>query len=213
MFAQAQTSPEFLVSWRALNYVPADYQGKIFPTKSTRVEAAFDLIDKNKAADLSRNEIAWYLNNNFLRSGVGLKSIAFDVPNNLDQNVRVAVSGYKENTLEKIFLLPAKNPEAVISAKTPAGKILRNRPRLSPGNYLLEARPFFFNISGLADLKFGWLINGKPVPGTPDNPEFLSLNLQSEGPVQETELGVSLGVSNLFNQLEIASRLINFVVK
>src|SRR3989338_4500294 len=82
--AKAQTPPEFLVSWRALNYVPADYQGKIFPTKSTRVEAAFDLIDKNKVADLSRNEIAWYLNNNFLRSGVGLKTIAFDVPNNLD---------------------------------------------------------------------------------------------------------------------------------
>ena len=211
--SNAKTEPEFLISWRALNYVPADYQGKIFPTKATQIEVAFDLIDKNKLVDLSKNKIAWYLNNNFLQSGVGLKTIAFKVPVNLNQTVRVAISGYKEDTLEKIFLLPVKNPEATLSIKTPAGKILRNRPHLSPTNYLFEARPFFFNVSELKNLKFNWRINDKYLTNESTNPEFFNLNLQSDGPTQETELGISVGINNLLNQLEIASKLINFIVK
>ena len=47
----AQASPEFLISWRAVNYVPADYQGKILPSKSSPIEAGFDLVDKNKIVD------------------------------------------------------------------------------------------------------------------------------------------------------------------
>ena len=57
----AQAAPEFLVSWRAVGYVPPDYQGKILPNKNSRVEMGFDLIAQNKIADLSRYNISWFL--------------------------------------------------------------------------------------------------------------------------------------------------------
>lgn len=85
LLAFGQTAPEFLVSWRASNYVPADYQGKILPSKNSAVEIGFDVIDKNKIADLSRHNINWFLGDNLIRSGVGLKKIAVSLNNNLAQ--------------------------------------------------------------------------------------------------------------------------------
>lgn len=210
--AFAQSAPEFLISWRAVNYVPADYRGKILPSKSGRVEIGFDLIDKNKIADLSRRNISWYLDGDLLKSGPGLKTAEFTSSNNLDKAVRIAVSGYAASDLEETFLIPATEPEVIIDTKTPA-KFARNQNSLPVKNYTFEARPFFFNVDSLSNLKFSWRVNNQPTEGTPANPEFLNLNLQSPGTPQETELGVAVGVTNLTNQLELASKLLNFVIR
>jgi len=211
-FALAQTAPEFLVSWRAVNYVPADYQGKILPSKSSRVEAGFDLIDKNKIIDLSKNTVSWFLNENLIASGVGVKTVSFNVNSNLNQTVRITVLGYSQNNLDQVFLLPVANPEIIISTKTPL-KTIRNQNWLPLQNYNFEAKPFFFNISDLTFLQFKWRVNNNLVEGTPNNTALLSLNLQSQGAPKETQLTVSVGASNALNPLEFASKMINFIVK
>lgn len=211
--AFAQAAPEFLISWRAINYVPADYQGKILPSKGSAISAGFDLIDQNKIVNLSKYNISWYLNGNFLQSGIGLKKINFTMASALDQTMRITVFNYKNNDLDQIFLIPGAKPEIIISTKTPNDRTARNQMRISPQNYTFEARPFFFNVSNLNDLRFQWKVNDKIVEGTPANPEFLGLNLTSEGTPRETELKLTLNASNIANPLELAGKLINFVVK
>jgi len=208
----AQTAPEILASWRAINYVPADYQGKILPSNTSRIEAGFDLIDKNKMADLSKNNISWFLGGNLLNSGIGLKNINFNIASNLNQVVRITISGYKENDLDYIFPIPVANPEIIIDTKTSI-KTLKNQNYLPLKSYIFEARPFFFNVSNLKELGLKWRLNNRLVEGQAENPEFLKLNLESEGTPKETGLNLSIGASNLFNKLELASKVLNFIVK
>src|SRR3989344_898006 len=208
----AQTTPEILVSWRAINYVPADYQGKILPSNSSRMEAGFDLIDKNKISNLSQSNISWFLGGNLLNSKIGLKNINFDIANSLNQTMRITISGYKENDLDYIFPIPVTNPEIVIDAKTSI-KTLKNQKYLPLKSYTFEARPFFFNVSNLKELGLRWRLNDRLIEGQAENSEFLKLNLESEGTPKETEISLSIGANNLFNKLELASKVLNFIVK
>lgn len=208
----AQSAPEFLVSWRASSYIPADYRGKALPSSGSRVEIGFDLIDKNKIVDLSRYNISWFLGQNFLRSGAGLKKLTVNLTDNRAQTVRITIGNYNNVDLDHVFLLPVAEPEAVISVKTPY-ETARNQTFLSLKNHLLEARPFFFNITAPSQLQFKWRVNGNLVSGAAENPNFLNLNLASEGAPQLTEVNVSLGVSNLLNDLELAGKSLNFIIK
>lgn len=207
-----QSAPEFLVSWRAASYAPSDYQGKILPSNGSRVEVGFDLIDKNKIVDLSRQNISWFLGNNFLRSGVGLKKLTLNLTDNRAQTIRITIGNYNNEDLDHLFLLPVVEPDAIISVKTPY-ETARNQTFLPLKNHLLEARPFFFNVGNLNELQFKWRVNGNSVSGTAENPNFLNLNLESQGAPQLTEITVSLGVSNLLNELEIAGKSLNFIIK
>ena len=204
---------EFLVSWRAKSYVPADYQGKILPSSGSSVEIGFDLIDKNKIADLSRYNITWFLGETFLGAGVGLQKLNLTLTDNRTQTVRITIGGYHgEADLEHLFLLPVVEPEAVISTRSPLN-FVQNQFYLPLRNYLLEARPFFFNITSPIQLQFKWRVNGNLVSGEAENPNFLALNLESQGAPQLTEITVSLGVSNLLNNLELAGKSLNFVIR
>jgi len=210
--AEAQTSPEFLVSWRALNFVPSDYRGKSLPSKSSKVEIGFDVIDGNKIANLSQNNISWYLGNNQINSGVGMKTTVITIPTEMDQAVRVTIAGYKGAELDFGFLLPISKPKIVISAKTPT-LTAKNQRFLPVRSNLFEARPFFFNINKLSDVTFKWQVNNELVSGEVGNPEFLTLNLESNGKPKESQFTISAAASNNNNQLEFGSKLLNFIVK
>jgi len=208
----AQAAPEFLVSWRAVGYVPPDYQGKILPNKNSRVEMGFDLIAQNKIADLSRYNISWFLGSKKVASGIGLKTFSLNLNNSQNGLIRITVSNYNGSDLDHHFLLPLAEPEVIIDTKTPL-ETLRNQIHLALKNYLFEARPFFFNVRNLDELRFNWRINNALVSGNPQNPEFLELNLTSQGTPEESELNVSVGINNPANILELGSRAMKFVVK
>lgn len=209
----AQTAPEFMITWKAVNYVPADYLGKTLPSASSFVEAGMDVLDKGKTVDLSKSIISWYANNNIVGFGVGLKTMKFNVASAQSVVVRVVIADYNGAEISDSFLVPIQKNEMIISAKTPSNNVFRNRIKLSATSHTIQARPFFFNVKDLSGLRFTWKINDKIAGGTVENPDFLTLDLKSEGVPQETELSVSAGVSNLSNQLEIGSRTLNFIVK
>lgn len=211
-FVYAQTSPEFLVSWRALNFVPADYQGKSLPSKSTRVEIGFDVIDGNKLVNLSKNNISWYLGNNQIASGAGMKTITVAMPTELDQAVRMTVAGYKGADLDFGFIIPVSKPKIVINTKTPT-ITAKNQRFLQVRPHLFRAQPFFFNVNNLRDLNFKWQINSELISGTAGNPEFMSMDLGSNGTPKESQFAISASASNNSNQLEFGSKLLNFIVK
>lgn len=212
LLAQAQTSPEFLVSWRATNFVPADYQGKSLPSKSSMVEIGFDVIDGNKPANLSQNNISWYLGNNYVSSGVGMKTIRITIPTDLDQAVRMTIANYKGSDLDFGFIIPVSKPKLVLSTKTPT-QTAKNQRFLPVRSHLFEARPFFFNVKNLRDLNFKWQVNNELVTGEAGNPEFMSMDFGSNGSPKESQFSVSVAASNSSNQLEFGSKLLNFIVK
>ena len=200
----AQNEPKFIFSWKTTNYVPADFQGKILPSKTSFVEVGFDLVDGNKIVDLSRNEITWHLNNNFLRIGIGLKTTSFQAQPS-GQTVRITVSDYKGRDLIYNASIPTTNPDLVIDAKT----VSRD---LKLGSYLLTALPYYFNAANLSEINLNWLINGQ-APAQQISPDIISLDLSSQGTPQETDFPISVSARNTLNQLEMASRKINFTVK
>ncbi|MDO8430012.1 MAG: hypothetical protein Q7S73_01430 [bacterium] len=205
--ASAQTTPEFLVSWKASSYVPANYLGKIFPTKNSFIEAGFDLIDKNKVVDLSASNIRWYQDEQLISSGTGLKSIKFQEikSGGTSQLIRITV-GYKGNDLDYLFSIPVASPSVVIDAKVPYKEIRTGLRRI-------VAQPYFFNVNNLKNLNFSWSLNGKKVSGFAENPEILELDLNSQGTPIKTELSVGATIQNVFNQLELAGKSLNLIVK
>src|SRR3989338_5844802 len=77
-FAQT-SSPRVLLTWQAKNYVPAGYLGKALPSPSSIVTASVEIIDQGKIADLSKNNVYWYLNGSLVGSGVGKKTVSVRV--------------------------------------------------------------------------------------------------------------------------------------
>ncbi|MBU6141790.1 hypothetical protein KGO95_01555 [Patescibacteria group bacterium] len=212
--ANAQTAPEFMVSWKALDYVPADYIGKTLPTQTTQVEAAFDVIDQGKIVDVSKNMINWYDNNALIAAGIGLKTFKLTPSSTQSDTIRIAVSNYNANgDISTSFLVPIVKPEVAVSVPTPTANLYRNRTALAPQPYLLEARPFFFNATSLSGLTFSWQVNNTSPTGNPGNPNFLTLDLSSQGTPQETDITLSAGVTNTGNQLELGSRMLNLIVQ
>lgn len=209
--ATAQQAPEFLVTWRAHNYVPADYQGKILPSQSSRVEVGFDLISQNRVVDLSRSNVLWFLNEQLISSGVGMKTASFQVNNNLRQTVRITVAEYEGNDLSHTFIVPVANPEVIVDTRTPT-RIIRNQLWLPIANRAFEARPFFFNVANLNNLRFRWRINDQ-LQNPLGDISILELNLASPGAAQETSLNLNLGITNLNNEFEFGSKSINFIVQ
>ena len=208
----AQTAPEFIISWRAVNFVPSDYTGKILPSSGSRIEVSFDLMDKGKIANLSGNEISWFVNNEVVAQKNVLKSINFNTSGNNSQSVRVAVSGYNDSELEKTISIPLADPKIIIDTRGPA-KYALNRTELPLKKHIFEIRPFFFNVRDLSDLNMKWRLNGELAKTDPNNPEFLVLDLKSEGAPKQTELDVSASASSKLNILELASKTINYLVR
>lgn len=198
----AQTEPEFLVSWRVLNYVPADYQGKIFPSQNSQIEIGFDLLENGKIIDLSKNIISWFVDGNSAQSANGLKTIRFNT-GGADQTIRITILNYKGADLDKVIIVPVNKPEVVIDARIPQSEI-------KLGQYNLEARPFFFNVLNASNLLFKWTNNNQPIAG---NPKTINLDLKSSGVPTETKINISLSVVNSFNQLEFVNQQINLTVK
>lgn len=202
----AQTPPEFLVSWKAINYVPANYRGKILPSDSTPIEISFDLISGNKIVDVSKKEISWTINARTFASGTGMKKIRFNSKNK-GQSVRITVFDYNGADLDKFLDIPVTIPEVALDAKIP-----NNNP-LGLKSYLFLARPFFFNVSSLKQLIFNWKVNDQTTGGSVENPEALNLNLKSLAQPAETDLTISVSAQNAFNDLEFGAKRLNFKVK
>ncbi|MEK7192012.1 MAG: hypothetical protein AAB646_00660 [Patescibacteria group bacterium] len=205
-FSGAQVAPEFMVTWKANSYAPAGYQGKILPIANTPIEVSFELIDGGKLADLSRNEIRWYLNGNFEKSGKGLKSLSFsaDGLNGNNQQVRITVMNYKGTELDEIVDIPMAVPEVVIDAPYPDNQV-------GIGENFLTALLYFFNLDNASQGAINWSANGADSQGLANNPEIL--NLDTKDLDSNTPINLQASARNLLNPFEIAVKIINLATK
>ena len=207
-FVDAQSSPQFMVSWQAQSYVPSWYSGKVFPTQGSTVEVSFELIDGGKIVDLSSSKVRWYVNDKLIQNeqnGLGLRYLKTFVQDYSGQEteIRITIVDYRGQALHKIVRIPVVRPEAVIDAPYPDWKI-------SNGESFFQAFPFFFNVKNLGDLSFNWTVNNQPASET-GNPQQLDLKVSSMP--SGADINISVAVKNLLKELEFASKSIKLVIK
>lgn len=209
-FTNAQTRPQFLVSWQAQNYAPAWYQGKILPVSGTPVSISFELVDNGKIADLSKTTIRWYVNDNLVineNNGLGIKNLKINIPYNSggQTEIRIVALDYLAGgMIDKIIEIPAVNPEVVIGVPYP------NR-EIKVGVSTFNLIPFFFSINDLNNLSVGWLMNGQK-PKTTDNPYIFNLNVGSDM-LSGARVDISASVKNNLKDSESANKNIQLQIK
>ncbi|MDP3901646.1 MAG: hypothetical protein Q8Q37_01550 [bacterium] len=194
----AQTAPQFMVNWKANDYVAPDYLGKILPTRNTKVDVGFELIDNNRPLNLSNYQIRWYVNDKLRTSGSGKKGFSFNINaiTHSPQIIKIIVVNYRETDLEKTFVIPVVNPEVHLQ---------------SLGDYKFGVRPFFFNVININNINFRWTVNNSVIDKLGDQPNVLDLGIQNYNIGDIINLEVS--VNNPFNKLETAATSINLNIK
>ncbi|MCL4404219.1 hypothetical protein M1432_02665 [Patescibacteria group bacterium] len=204
-FAWAQTpagqaATSVIITWQAQNYFPADFPGKASVTPGSPVKASVEELSGNRLVNLGQAQVSWFVNDNLIQSGVGLKSIIFTAspdPTGL-VNIRVQVqTGSGSNTSS--ISITASPPFAVIDY--PA--VQKNIP--SGGKIVFTAWPYFFNVSSLSDLKFTWQLNGQTVTSSGNQ---LTLDIGTPQSSSQQMLPVTLTTQNIQNPLEF-SRTVN----
>ncbi len=208
--ANAQSSPQFLISWQSKNYAPSWYQGKIFPTKDSIVEVSFELIDNGKIADLSKEKIRWYINDKLEKNednGLGIKSLRFSLPDYFgrETEVRIEIFHYKGGeVIGKIIRIPSVKLEVVIDSPYSDNKI-------GVGSSVFKAHPFFFNIKNFYDLSIEWSAMGQRSEGF-ENPWQLNLNIDQKAP-KGMEMNLSVSVKNLLKEMEFAGKSVQLQIR
>ena len=208
-FVLAQTNYQFLTSWKADGFVPTWYQGKILPTRGSRVSVSFELINKGKISDLSNTVVRWYINDNLVKNennGLGIKNYSFtvtDYPGN-NAEIRIAMPDYNGQPLNKIIQIPVNSPEVIV--ESPAFS-LNNISKTA----IFKANPFFFNVKTMKNLSFQWTANGQST-GNYAGSNILNFNVDPAID-PNTEISLSVVVKNLLNEMEFASKEINFKLK
>src|SRR3989344_7523557 len=141
-FAQAvaPSTPKILLTWRTDTYVPPGFIGKIMPTANSPIAASAELIDGGKIVDLSKQNVYWYANNNFLAGGIGLQSVTFRAPDAAGGTIdlRAEVPNYSKGSQLKTISVPIVRPGVVIEPIFPSG-------RFSSSPLQLIGQPYFFN--------------------------------------------------------------------
>jgi len=207
------TNPDFdfLISWKATNYVPADYKGKILPSKNSPVQISFDVLDNGKFVNIANQQIEWYLNDSLIKSGAGLKSILF-TPISNSNVIEILIPNYNDTKykaaeLSAVITIPLASPEVVINAPFPNKSI-------SIGDSSFQVLPYFFNINTINQLKIDWDVDGTKNSGQANRQDILNLTTTSQGQAAVgTNIGIKAFVQNILNQFEFAQNYINLNIK
>ncbi|MCR4275232.1 MAG: hypothetical protein NUV83_00540 [Candidatus Wolfebacteria bacterium] len=208
-FVSAQSGYDFLTSWKADGFVPAWYEGKILPSRGSRVSISFELINNGKISDLSNTVVRWYINDNLVKNendGLGIKKYLFtvtDYPGN-NTEVRIALPDYKGQSLNKIIQIPVVNPEVVI--ESPAFS-LNNISKTA----IFKANPFFFNVKIINNLSFQWTANGQAT-GIYKGSNILDFNVDPKVGLN-SQINLKVIAKNLLNEMEFANKEIQFKLK
>lgn len=199
----------FLVSWRAQDFVPSMYEGRILPIKNSLVEIGFDLIDTNgKFVDVSKQKIQWNINHEPYQTGTGLKKIKLFISNSDEDVVEILISNYTDSKytssseISRFIVLSAFEPKAVVHTSDPY-KAMR------VGENKLIAIPYFFNITSLNNLLFAWKVDGKKID---NNLNLLSVNIP-ENKIINNYSGIELLIQNSSDSFEFAKKIFNFDIR
>lgn len=188
---------QIILTWQANNFYPANYKGKAMATQGTPVTISAEILINNKLIDLSQTVFVWYVDDEIKNSGQNIKEIAFAAqkPEGDSHFVRVTVEvGGRD--LETSIRIPVSKRLIVLETPYP-DRLVRTETKAQ-----IQAVPYFFNISSLADLNFSWRVNDKSLETGNDNQ--LILNFGEPKINEQREIQIHVSVQNQRNQLEFA---------
>ncbi len=200
-YSSAQTAGgQAIITWQANNYFPADFAGKSLPAPHTEVVASVELIQNNKLTDISGATIRWFLDDEFLKSGMGLKTVSFYTVREDDgyASIRVEITT-KDGSFQGSLQIPVVSPEIVVSYRAPASVVQPN------SQATFYAIPFSFSIRSLNDLAFFWSVNGTQ---TDTKTGVLSLNVGTPQTASQNTIQISVSAQNNLDPIEIAKTLL-----
>ena len=190
----AHAENQIIITWQANNFYPSDYKNKALATPNTPITVAVELVSNNKLIDLSKTNITWFLDENLLTKGIGLKETTFTIKKAVGDSYFLRVSlALKNSVIDNSIEIPVSKQILVIKTGLPEGKIKTNT------TLFLEAVPYFFNVSRLTELSFSWLINGSRTNAGSDN--FLSLEIGTPAAGQN-QVDITAAAQNILNRLE-----------
>ncbi len=191
---------QVVITWQANNYFPADFSGKSLPAPYTEIVVSAELVQNNKLVDISGVEIRWFVDDKFLKSGAGLKTISFYAGQEDDGYASVRATVITKNgSFQNALQIPIVPPEIVLSYKSPTNTI-------KPDSQItVEVIPFSFSIQSPGDLTFFWSVNGTQ---TNTKAGTLSLNVGMPQTVSQNTIQISVSAQNNRNPIEIAKTLL-----
>ena len=199
--AAPDSEPIFFVSWQASSYAPAEFSGKRLPSIGTPIAASLEALGGGRVMDISREIIYWYLGDDLIESGVGAQKIFFRPTSGGIKKLRVVVGG-GSGSPDVSVSIPVVNPEAVIVAPTTNGKFGDQKIRIL-------AKPYFFNVSSLENLRFTWRVNNQQ-PNDLKDPGLLDISLGKDV-ANNSFLNIVLGIENSSNPDEAATKIMSLV--
>ncbi len=200
--SSAQTSNPLIITWQANNYFPADYPGKALVTPNTLVIASVELVQKNKFIDLTKADIQWYMNDQILSSGTGMKTTSFSARPQSDGYLLLRVSMNNGGTnYENSLRIPTVQPKITL--------MLPNaESALGAGKQTdVQALPYFFNVSSLDGLSFFWAVNNQSAAG---NGNQITINAGTPGSAYQGLIQIAVTAQNRDNPYEISKNQISF---
>ncbi len=174
------TNPEIIVTWKATNYAPANYKGKVIPTGQTPVVVSMAVLDNGTLADLQNSIVLWYINDELFKSGLNMHTITLSTQKFPGEKVfvRAEIQNYKNQDILKTAEIPTIPPEVVVEAPFPDRQTNARQIQL-------HATPYFFNVKNSTDLIYNWTINDQTAQAN-ENPQdlFINMGATAQYPVQ-----------------------------
>lgn len=181
------TVSELSLSLFAETYTPRWYKGKALPTQDSvaRIIAVPQIVIGGSLLRPESLIYRWNLDDQTdALSGIGQAVFRFrlsDLPKTLHQIRVVVEDGEGKIRKEGRIFVSAANPQVKIYPSSPLGGVefrsgsafLLTKLR---GLFDSVAEPFFFSASSRKNLRYQWRVSGGEVAGTPENPNFLTLD-------------------------------------
>ncbi len=196
-----QSANPLIITWQANNYFPADYPGKAAATPNSPVIASVEMIQGGKLVNIAKSEIQWFLNNELLASGAGMKTASFSAKQRpegyqlLKASVRI-----NDNEIENSVRIPVTPPLVVINYPS-------FHESVRPGGRInLTAIPFFFNVSSLEGLNFDWRINNQKIETVGNR---VTAEVGAPQSDYQNSVNVSVTTQNIDNPFEFNRGVLN----
>ncbi|MBI5732904.1 hypothetical protein HY967_03025 [Candidatus Jorgensenbacteria bacterium] len=205
--AEAQSNAQIIFTWQAHNFYPANFRGKALPTFNTPTSVAVELLKNNKLTDLGAATITWYVDEKFVKRGVGQKEILFNTKR-LEGEIsfiRVIID-FNNERFETSTRIPTSKANVVITTAP------QSRFYISPNTTLdLFAFPYFFNVNSLKDIAFSWEVNGQRLSNV-GNTNRINIDIGQPGLSRNNTIRASLTAQNNNDSLETVKERVELTI-
>lgn len=204
--AHAVGAPQLIITWKANNYYPINFEGRALPTPTTPITVSVEATIDGKLIDLSKSDISWFKDGKRFDFGTGLKESSFnaeetDVGSHFIR-VAVLISGA---TIEQTIKIPVVGPILVLEVPY----LDRTIPEATTAN--LVSVPYFFNATSINDFIFSWQVGDLKQNTGSDN--ALAVNVGTPYTEDQRTVTVNSYIQNRNNPFEIVKLITDIFVK